>query len=89
MHSAKIDKIIKEKNLFINLALQLDSNKRIALIPKIDIMYIKIDLYSNTRDETVLDALYYYIMDVNSGIKQELVRNELCEKISSLCKIAE
>ncbi|ACH69384.1 hypothetical protein D1Q00_gp031 [Trichoplusia ni granulovirus LBIV-12] len=89
MHSPKIHKVIKQKNLFINLALQLSRDKRLALTPKIDVMYLKIDLYCNTGDEAVLDGLYYYMMDVNSSIQQELVYNELSAKISTLCKIAE
>ena len=89
MHSSKIDKVIKQKNLFINLASQLSRDKRLKLISKIDMMYIKIDLYCNTRDEAVLDGLYYYIMDVNKSIQQELVYNELCSKLVSLCNIAE
>lgn len=75
--------------MFINLALQLDRNKRLLLTPKIDVMYLKIDLYCNTGDEAVLDALYYFMTDVNSNIRQELVYNELRAKISTLCKIAE
>lgn len=89
MHSSKIEKVIEQKNLFINLALQLDRNKRLLLTPKIDVMYLKIDLYCNTGDEAVLDALYYFMTDVNSNIRQELVYNELRAKISTLCKIAE
>ncbi|AAF05150.1 hypothetical protein HaGV_gp034 [Helicoverpa armigera granulovirus] len=89
MHSSKIEKVIEQKNLFINLALQLDRNKRLLLTPKIDVMYLKIDLYCNTGDEAVLDALYYFMTDVNSSIRQELVYNELRAKISTLCKIAE
>ncbi|AKR17415.1 hypothetical protein [Mocis latipes granulovirus] len=86
---SKIDKIIHQKNLFVNLVSQLNRNKRLAIIPKIDVMYLKIDLYHNTGDEAVLNALYFYMVEVNSSLKQMLVVKELNTKFSNLPAIAE
>lgn len=78
-----MDRVLRQKNVFIAMALQLDKQKRLALKPLIDIMCYKIDLYlTGGGDRTVLDSLYYLLVDATTNIQQDLVITEIGRKLN-------
>nr|AHN92079.1 hypothetical protein AsGV040 [Agrotis segetum granulovirus] len=79
-----MDRLQKQKDTFITLALQLNYKDLTKLKPLVTTMHYKIDMYMQMPDEVILDSLYLLLCDGISLIKGKLVYKELEEKLSKI-----
>lgn len=60
-----MDRVQREKNLFIETAQQLppDALAKLKVKALVETIHYKLDVYAATRDFNILDSLYYLLND--------------------------
>ncbi|ABQ51976.1 hypothetical protein SlGVgp033 [Spodoptera litura granulovirus] len=76
-----MDRVLRQKDIFLQLATQLDKQQVKKLKPLIQVLHFKIDQYLSTADANVLDSLYYLLVDGCKCINRHLLTMELQQKL--------
>jgi|WetSurMetagenome_2_1015567.scaffolds.fasta_scaffold1027367_1 hypothetical protein len=58
-----MERVQREKDVFIRMAQQLPSEALVKLKPLVETIHYKLDVYAATRDVNTLDSLYYLLND--------------------------
>lgn len=84
-----MERVQREKDVFITMAQQLDKHELVKLKPLVDAMHHKIESYIQTRNQNMLDSLYFLLCDSVKLIKRNLLLKELNQKLYCIQEIGE